>query len=129
MTDEVRNVIIIGSGPAGYTAGLYSARALLEPLMFAGYMSGGQLMLTSDIENLGAKFHSNINFDKKNEFYVNSDTVKSKIKNFIGYFLHGVKLKSYEFNLYKSKKTKKVISINVTCCNIFNKSRVHPGIS
>ncbi len=50
MTD-VRNVIIIGSGPAGYTAGLYAARAMLEPLMFAGYMSGGQLMLTSDIEN------------------------------------------------------------------------------
>ena len=47
----MRNVIIIGSGPAGYTAGLYSARALLKPLMFAGYMSGGQLMLTSDIEN------------------------------------------------------------------------------
>jgi len=43
--------VIIGSGPAGYTAGLYSARAMLEPLMFAGYMSGGQLMLTSDIEN------------------------------------------------------------------------------
>lgn len=51
MSDDVRNVIIIGSGPAGYTAGLYSARALLEPLMFAGYASGGQLMLTSDIEN------------------------------------------------------------------------------
>ena len=48
---EVRNVIIIGSGPAGYTAGLYSARAMLDPLMFAGYMSGGQLMLTSDVEN------------------------------------------------------------------------------
>jgi len=48
---EVRNVIIIGSGPAGYTAGLYAARAMLNPLMFAGYMSGGQLMLTSDIEN------------------------------------------------------------------------------
>ena len=48
---EVKNVVIIGSGPAGYTAGLYSARAMLEPLMFAGYMSGGQLMLTSDIEN------------------------------------------------------------------------------
>ena len=47
----VHNVIIIGSGPAGYTAGLYAARAMLEPLMFAGYMSGGQLMLTSDIEN------------------------------------------------------------------------------
>ena len=48
---DVRNVIIIGSGPAGYTAGLYAARAMLEPLMFAGYMSGGQLMLTSDVEN------------------------------------------------------------------------------
>ncbi len=51
MGEGVRNVIIVGSGPAGYTAGLYSARALLEPLMFAGYMSGGQLMLTSDVEN------------------------------------------------------------------------------
>ncbi len=51
MGDNIRNVIIIGSGPAGYTAGLYNARALLEPLMFAGYMSGGQLMLTSDVEN------------------------------------------------------------------------------
>ncbi|MCH1411189.1 MAG: FAD-dependent oxidoreductase, partial [Candidatus Poseidoniaceae archaeon] len=48
---DVHEIIIIGSGPAGYTAGLYAARAMLEPLMFAGYMSGGQLMLTSDIEN------------------------------------------------------------------------------
>ena len=48
---EIRNVIIIGSGPAGYTAGLYTARAMLEPLMFSGYASGGQLMLTSDVEN------------------------------------------------------------------------------
>ena len=47
----VERVIIIGSGPAGYTAGLYTARAMLKPLMFAGYMSGGQLMLTSDVEN------------------------------------------------------------------------------
>ena len=51
MTTQVRNVIIIGSGPAGYTAGLYNARAMLDPLMFGGYMSGGQLMLTSDVEN------------------------------------------------------------------------------
>ena len=48
---KVHVVIIIGSGPAGYTAGLYAARAMLEPLMFGGYLSGGQLMLTSDIEN------------------------------------------------------------------------------
>lgn len=51
MSQTVHNVIIIGSGPAGYTAGLYSARAMMKPMMFAGYMSGGQLMLTSDIEN------------------------------------------------------------------------------
>jgi len=47
----INNVIIIGSGPAGYTAGLYTGRAMLEPLLFAGFSSGGQLMLTSDIEN------------------------------------------------------------------------------
>ena len=49
---EVRNVIIIGSGPAGYTAGLYAGRAMLNPLMFAGYMSGGQLMLTVSYTHL-----------------------------------------------------------------------------
>ena len=68
---------------------------------------------SSDVESLGAKFYSHLNFDKKSEYYVNSDTVNSKIKNFIGYFLHGIKLKSYEFNLYKSKKTKKAVSINI----------------
>ena len=60
---------------------------------------------TSDIENLGAKFHGFINYNKnKNDYFINSDTINSKIKNFIGYFLHGLKLKSYEFNIYKSKK-------------------------
>ncbi len=49
--EKIRNVIIIGSGPAGYTAGLYTSRALLEPLMFSGYAYGGQLMLTTDVEN------------------------------------------------------------------------------
>ncbi len=68
---------------------------------------------TSDVESLGAKFHSFINYDKKIDYYVNSDTVESKIENFVGYFLHGLKLKSYEFNIYKSKKDKKNISINV----------------
>ena len=68
---------------------------------------------TSDIENLGAKFHSYINYDKQNDYFINSDTANSKVKNFVGYFLHGIKLKSYEFNIYKSKKSKKIVSINV----------------
>ena len=68
---------------------------------------------TSDVENLGAKFHNYINYNKKNSYFVYLDTINSKIKNFAGYFLHGVKLKSYEFNIYKSKKDKKFVSINV----------------
>ncbi len=52
MTDnDVRKVIIIGGGPAGYTAALYSARANLEPLLIEGFAWGGQLMITSDVEN------------------------------------------------------------------------------
>src|SRR5438477_7418078 len=52
MTEnDARHVIIIGGGPAGYTAALYAARANMHPLVIEGFQWGGQLMITSDVEN------------------------------------------------------------------------------
>ena len=68
---------------------------------------------TSDIENLGAEFYTRINYGKRSEYYINSDTVLGRYGNFLSHFLHGIKLRSYEFNKYKTKKEKRIIDINI----------------
>ena len=68
---------------------------------------------TSDIESLGAEFYGRINYGKNAEYFLVSDTIESKHKNFLSHFLHGLKLKSYEFKKYKTKKETRILSINI----------------
>ena len=68
----------------------------------------------SDIENLGAEFYGFVNHGKNSDYNIFSDSIVGKYDNFLGLFLHGLKLKSYEFKKYKSKKDTRVISVNIT---------------
>ena len=72
----------------------------------------------SEVENLGADCYKIIKELKKSNFFINSDTATNKSKNFVGHFLHGIKLKSYLFEKYKSKKTNKDIVLNILGKNI-----------
>ncbi len=67
-----------------------------------------------EIESLGAKLYGRINYGKNSEYFINTDTIVSKQKNFIGYFLHGIKLKSYKFVKYKTNKDNRIITLNIT---------------
>ena len=111
----------ISNSEFSYISDLLKTSDLKKDLLFFEINSKKRIYLisikknlkTSEVESLGAKFHNFINYKKKDDYYVNLDTIKSKIENFVGYFLHGLKLKSYEFKIYKSKKDKKLININV----------------
>ena len=72
----------------------------------------------SEIENLGADCYNIIKELKKSNFIINSDTIIQKTKNLVGHFLHGIRLKSYLFEKYKSNKTNKNIYINIFGKNI-----------
>ncbi|WP_440933553.1 leucyl aminopeptidase [Candidatus Pelagibacter sp.] len=72
-----------------------------------------KLITSSDLENLGAKFYDLFKENNRNEFILNSDTISNRSENSIGYFLHGMRLKSYKFEKYKSKKSKNYFSVNV----------------
>ena len=71
-----------------------------------------------EVENLGAKFFNYIKNLKQKEFHINSEVLPANQKKLIGYFLHGLKLKSYVFDKYKSKKNKNNIIINVFGKNV-----------
>ncbi len=66
-----------------------------------------------EIENLGAEFYEHIKNEKNSEYFVISESISVKDKHFLGHFLHGLKLKSYEFKKYKTKKKKNLISLNI----------------
>ncbi len=67
----------------------------------------------SEIENLGAKFYDQFKNSKISNFYINSNSLPGGHDNIVGHFLHGLNLKSYSFDKYKSKKNKNNIIINV----------------
>ena len=68
----------------------------------------------SDVENLGAEFYGKINHGKNSEYLIYSDSIVSKQENFLGHFLHGLKLKSYQFKKYKTKNESRFISLNIS---------------
>ena len=113
-----------------YISDLLKTNDLKKDLLFFEINSKKSLFLISlkkdlkisDVENLGAKFHKYINYDKKNDYLVNSDTLNTNLENFVGHFLHGLKLKSYEFNKYITKKKRNTVYINV----LGNKNKPSP---
>ena len=68
---------------------------------------------SSEIESLGAEFYGRINHGKSSEYFLISDSLENNNQNLLSHFLHGLKLKSYSFKKYKTKKEERNISINI----------------
>jgi len=117
---------LISNSEYSYILDLLKTEDIKKRILFFDINSKRKIILisfkknftNSEAENLGAKCFDLFNKLKKNEYTVNSDTLSSNMKNLIGYFLHGIKLKSYKFEKYKTKKDKRGISINVVGKNI-----------
>ena len=111
----------ISNSEYSYISDLLKTSDLKKKLLIFELSSKKKVVLISikknmknyEIENLGAEFYGLINNAKRTEYFINSDSIVGTNKNFIGLFLHGLKLKSYDFKKYKTKNEKKIININV----------------
>ena len=102
---KAENITIIGSGPAGYTAAIYAARAGLSPLMISGLEQGGQLMITTDVENYPG-------FEKPVQGPWLMEQMKNQAKSFgtriLVDFVKDVDLNSLPFKLKDRKRSNKI---------------------
>ncbi len=79
-TNNHEKTIIIGSGPAGYTAAIYAARAEMNPLMFSGLQPGGQLMITNDVENYPGYKNGIMGPEMMEDFRLQAERFGTRIK-------------------------------------------------
>lgn len=80
MTNNIHNCIIIGSGPSGYTAAIYAARASMNPILFTGKEPGGQLMITNDVENYPGYPKGIMGPEMMNDFRLQAERFGTEIK-------------------------------------------------
>jgi thioredoxin reductase (NADPH) len=95
-TLEHARVLILGSGPAGYTAAVYAARANLQPMLITGLAQGGQLMTTTDVDNWPADVHGVQGPDLMQRFLEHAERFKTRI---VHDHIHTVELSQRPFNL------------------------------
>lgn len=128
----VEKVVIIGSGPAGYTAAIYAARDDLDPVLIRGFQTGGQLMLTSEVENYPG-FPSILGPELMDKMYEHVKTQKCKI---VDDDVTKVDLNNYPYKVYTTEKvyeTKSIIiasGANAKWLGLENESRlIGKGVS
>jgi len=125
FTDEKFNISplkkYISSNEYSYVSNLIKTKDFTKKIYSFDINSKKKIILISlkkdikitDVETLGANFYDLFKNLKQSDYYINSDSLFSNSKNILGHFLHGLKLKSYKFDKYKTKKNKKNLNIIV----------------